>query len=543
MNSDNKFPNFLESLFLRQIHKEAILPYPTLDEDDQEFADMMLTTQKKFIEENINAEAIDHAATIDPALISAYAELGFFAMTIPEEFEGAEAPYTTYCKIYEDLCRGDASFSTVLGGHQSLSMKPILLAASKEQKERWLPKLAEGEFIGAFALTEPSAGSDVHNLKSVAEPSEDGTHYILNGEKLWITNGSYANFFTYFTRVPRKQEDGSIKYNIACMVVTRDMEGVSTGQPEKKMGLKGSATTTVTCQNVKVPVENLVGGENDGFMLAMQTLNYGRLSLAASTVGVMKEMLKRSREFAEQRVTFGKKIINHGMVAKMVADMEVDLFVSEALAYLTAGNVDRGQPEFQLESAATKTFCTEACWRVINNAVQINGGMGYMSEYPYERALRDARINTIFEGTNEIQRMFIALFATKKVGKMLADGLLNKDSEITLDGFDERLTDAKDKFIEMVDILSKTAIDVTVKFGKEIVNNQLIQKRLAEMAIYTYASVAAISKTQCMIGKNASDIEKALKITNYFTQKKLNKVKKLANAIWDNQDDLLLSIV
>ncbi|MCD4658308.1 MAG: acyl-CoA dehydrogenase family protein, partial [Planctomycetes bacterium] len=184
MNSDKNFPNFLESLFQRNIHAEAILPFPTLDEDDQEFADMMLTTQSKFIAENINAEAIDQAATIDPALISAYADLGFFAMTIPEEFEGAEAPYTTYCRLYEDLCRGDASFSTVLGGHQSLAMKPVLLSASKEQKERWLPKLASGEYIGAFALTEPSAGSDVHNLKSIAQPSEDGTHYIVNGEKL-----------------------------------------------------------------------------------------------------------------------------------------------------------------------------------------------------------------------------------------------------------------------------------------------------------------------------------------------------------------------
>jgi len=275
----------------------------------------------------------------------------------------------------------------------------------------------------------------------------------------------------------------------------------------------------------------------------MQTLNYGRLSLAASTVGVMKEMLKLTREFADQRVTFGKTIINHGMVAKMIADMEIDLFVSEALAYLTAGNVDRGQKEFQLESACSKTFCTEACWRVVNNAVQINGGMGYMSEYPYERALRDTRINLIFEGTNEIQRMFIALFSTKKIGKMLAEGKISQDSPLNLEGFDEKLDEAKDRFLEMVDILSKNAMEITTKFGKDIVNKQLVQMRLSDIAIYTYATAAAISKTQHLIKCNSTQTEKALKITNFFTHDALTNIKLWEKAIWDNQDDLLLSIV
>ncbi len=550
-NENKDFPNFLQSLFLREINNESLIPYPTLDDDQQEFCDMMLTTQSKFAEDKIDTAKIDQEGNIPIELIKEYAELGFLAMSVPEEYDGADAPYTIYCKILEDLTGYDPSFATVLGGHESLALKPILLGASDEQKQRWLPKMATGEYLGCFALTEPSAGSDVHAMKSTAEPSEDGSHYIINGEKIWITNAGIANLFAFFTRIPRKQEDGKTKYNYACFILTRDMEGLSTGVPEKKMGIKGSSTATVTCVNVKVPKENLVGEENDGFMLAMQTLNYGRLSIASGVVGLMKVMIKHAREFAEQRVAFGSAIINHGMVAKMIAEMEIDAYVCDAVAYLTVGNVDRGQPEFQLESAAAKTFCTDSCWRAVNYALQIAGGSGYMQEYPYERAVRDSRIQTIFEGTNEIQRMFIALFALKQVGKSLKDagtlGVIGKavGEKLTspkLEGMNEKLNDSVKRFEQMVDILSSNARRVTMKFQKEIVTHQLIQQRIADIAIYTYASAAAISKTNYLIDKNSHQFEKGLRITDYFTYEALRKIKSWEADIWSNEDDLLLSI-
>jgi acyl-CoA dehydrogenase family protein 9 len=332
-------------------------------------------------------------------------ELGLFGLIIPEEYGGLGLSNTGYARIMQELAAVDASLAVTVGAHQSIGLKGLLLFGTEAQKKRYLPKLATGEWVAGFALTEPGAGSDAASIATRAELSEDGEGYVLNGNKIWITNGGFADLFTVFART--SAPDSGQKPRITALLVERGY-GVKNGPNEEKMGIRGSSTTALYFEDVKVPAANVLGESGRGFKVAMEVLNSGRLGLAAGCVGGCKTMLQMAVERTQERKAFGRTIGDFGMIKEKISRMMCETYALESMTYLTTGLIDAGVPDYSLESAICKVFGSETYWMVANETLQIAAGIGYMTEYPYERMLRDSRINLIFEGTNEILRAFIA---------------------------------------------------------------------------------------------------------------------------------------
>ena len=352
------------------------------------------------------AADIDKNEKIPESLIKQLGELGILGVAFPEEYGGGGFGEVGYCLTQEEIARGCMSTATFIGAHQSIGSNTIYLSGSEEQKKKYLVPLAQGEKIAAFCLTEAQAGSDSFHLKTKAELI-DG-QWVINGEKLWITNGGIANTLSVYARTPK---------GISAFIVDADTPGFSAGPPEKKMGIKGSQTNALTFDNVKIPAENILGRDGRGFITAMKTLDAGRLGLGAACLGAAKELLEMSVAFSKERKQFGKSISQFQAVQIMLAEMATMIFNMESIVYRTAADYDAGK-NISKQSAIVKYYTSESLWKIADYAVQIHGGMGYSKELPIERFYRDARINRIFEGTNEIQKTIIAHDVIKRNGKM-----------------------------------------------------------------------------------------------------------------------------
>lgn len=352
------------------------------------------------------AAEIDANEKIPEQLIKQLGELGLLGISFPEQYGGAEMGEVGYCIMQEEISRGCLSTATFIGSHQSIGANTIYLGGSEEIKKKYLVPLASGEKIGAFCLTEAQAGSDSFNVKTKAEL--DGDHWVINGEKLWITNGGIADIVSVFARTPK---------GLSAFVVETSDPGFQAGPPEKKMGIKGSTTNQITFDYVRVPKENLLGSEGRGFILAMKTLDAGRLGLGAACLGAAKELLEMSAVYSKERKQFDQSISNFQAIQFMLAEMATTIFTMESIVYRTAVDYDLGK-NVSKQSAMVKLYCSEGLDKVADSAVQIHGGMGYSRELPIERFYRDSRINRIFEGTNEIQKGIIARDVIKKNGVM-----------------------------------------------------------------------------------------------------------------------------
>jgi len=353
------------------------------------------------------AKKIDEDERIPPELIQKIAELGLLGSAMPPEYGGGGFGEVGYCLAAEEVARGCMSTATFIGAHQSIGCNAIYLGGSDFLKKKYLVPMAEGKMIGAFALTEVLAGSDSFNLRTKAH--RDGDDWIINGEKMWITNGSIADVVSTFARTER---------GITGFVVETKMPGFIAGPPEKKMGIRGSVTTPIVFENVRVPKENMIGEEGRGFLVAMKTLDAGRLGLGAAVTGAAKEMLEQSTKYAKERVQFDVPIAQFEAIQFMLAEMAVLVYAMESMVYRTAFDYDAGK-SISRQAASVKLFCSESLDTVVDMAVQIHGGMGYSRELPIERFYRDSRINRIFEGTNEIQKLVIAREVLKKGGRLV----------------------------------------------------------------------------------------------------------------------------
>ncbi len=352
------------------------------------------------------AADIDENGKIPESLIKQLGELGVLGVAFPEKYGGGGFGEVGYCLTQEEIARGCMSTATFIGAHQSIGSNTIYLSGSEEQKQKYLVPLAQGKKIAAFCLTEAQAGSDSFHLKTKAELVDD--QWVINGEKLWITNGGIANTLSVYARTSK---------GISAFIVDADTEGFSAGPPEKKMGIKGSQTNALTFDNVKIPAENILGRDGRGFITAMKTLDAGRLGLGAACLGASKELLEMSVRFAKERKQFGKSISQFQAVQMMLAEMATMIFNMESIVYRTAVDYDLGK-NISTQSAIVKLYTSDSLGKIADYAVQVHGGMGYSKELPIERFYRDARINRIFEGTNEIQKTIIAHSVIKKHGKM-----------------------------------------------------------------------------------------------------------------------------
>lgn len=356
------------------------------------------------------ASRIDKEKRVPRELIDKAAALGLFGIPFTEKYGGAGAGETGYCIMLEELSRGCSSTAVTIGAHIGLAMMSIYLGGTEEQKLSFLPIMAQGKKLGAFALTEPQAGSDAAHIQTAA--IKDGDYFVINGSKIWITNGNFADIIILFAVTDKLL---GAKGGITGFIVDKETPGFMVGKVDDKMGIRGSSSAELIFQDMMVPKERVLGEIGRGFQTAMKTLDLGRLSLSAGSIGAGKEVLDLSLEFSKKRVQFGQPIANFEAIQWMLAEMASEIYQMESIVYRTAWMYDQGM-RFSRESAICKMFSSEALCRIVDKALQIHGGMGYMSEYPIERFYRDARINRIFEGTNEIQRLIIAEDLLKRGG-------------------------------------------------------------------------------------------------------------------------------
>ena len=468
-------------------------------------------------------------------------ELGLLGVDVPEKFGGMGLDKTSSTLVAEEIGKA-GSFAVTQGAHTGIGTLPIVYFGTEEQKAKYLPKLASGEWIGAYCLTEPNSGSDALGARATAELDESGKYWILNGTKQFITNGGIAQSYIVFAKVDGKE--------FTAFIVDRDTEGLQIGPEEKKLGIKGSSTTPVILDNCKVPKENLLGEIGKGHLIAFNILNIGRFKLGAAAIGASKLAFKEAINYAKTRVQFKQPIANFGAIKEKLANMGIKIYAGESAVYRTVGMIDdilheidendpefnkktlKGIEEYAVECSIIKVYGSEAADYVIDENLQIHGGYGYSQEYNAERYYRDNRINLIFEGTNEINRLLIPgmLFRRAMKGELPLVQAAQKVVDDILSGnivlFFEEDENEMDIMKRIIDNAKKMCLFVAgsaaQKFGQKLIHEQEIVMRLADMIIETYVMESAYLRTKAMLEKGATDIY--LKLTKAAVYEGLEKM-------------------
>ncbi|KAK1799638.1 hypothetical protein P4O66_006179 [Electrophorus voltai] len=533
---------YAKDLFLGKLNKNEVFPYPEISHEELEEINQFVPPVEKFFREDVNSKKIDEEAVIPQATLTGLKALGLFGIQVPEEYGGLGLSNTMYARLGEILSL-DAAIAVTLSAHQAIGLKGILMAGTEQQKAKYLPRLASGEHMAAFCLTEPGSGSDAASIQTRATLTEDGKHFVLNGSKIWISNGGWADIMTVFARTEVLDADGQKKDKITAFIVERAFGGVSSGKPEDKLGIRGSNTCEVTFEDTKVPVENVIGEVGGGFKIAMNILNSGRFSMGSACAGMIKKLIEMAAEYAGTRKQFNKKLTEFGMVQEKFAIMAQNAFVMESMAYLTAGMMDRpGLPDCSVEAAMVKVFSSEGAWVCVSEALQVLGGVGYTKNYPFERFLRDCRILQIFEGTNEILRMYIALTGMQYAGKILTGkikemkrgsvgvvlemlgkkvhGSLRRNQDLGLTGQDglvhPSLTESAKMLEENAVLFGSTVESLLYRYGKTIVEEQLVLKRVADTLINIYAMTAVLSRSSRSISIGLRNHDHEVLLANNF---------------------------
>uniref|UniRef100_A0A8R1HQA4 Very long-chain specific acyl-CoA dehydrogenase, mitochondrial n=1 Tax=Caenorhabditis japonica TaxID=281687 RepID=A0A8R1HQA4_CAEJA len=538
-------PSFVMNLFRGKAVSEQIFPYPLkLDDERKETLGMISVPLEKMLQEVNDVTKNDETSETPKAVLEKFAELGAFGVLVPPELEGSGFNNTQMAKVAEIVGAYDIGLGVTMGAHQSIGYKGILLEGTDAQKKKYLPDLATGRKFAAFALTEPTTGSDASSVTTRAELSADGKHYILNGGKIWISNGGFADVFTVFAKTPVKQADGSTKDKMSALIVERAFGGITSGPQEKKMGIKGSNTTEVHFDNVKVPVENLLGKEGAGFKVAMNILNNGRFGIPAACTGSMKHCIQKTIEHITTRVQFGKKLEEFGNVQEKLVDMATRVYATESVVYLLASNMDRGIQEYQLEAAIGKVLASENAFHVCDEAIQLHGGMGYMRETGLERVLRDLRIFRIFEGANDVLRLFIALTGAQYAGKHLTaqasgvGGLIGLAVQRVTGAntgsnfgavVDSSLQDSAKSLDQQIGLFGQTVQGLLIKHKKGIIDRQYEMIRVANAAISIYSSIAVLSRATYAIKNKSASADFERKIAALYVEGAMRTAKRNLN--------------
>lgn len=514
-----------------------LFPYPvSLNQSDKELTRTFGNSIDEFFKTKNSAPDNDLKKDIPESVREGMRELGVYGLLVPEKYGGTglnNVQYASFCEItgYYDLAIG-----VFLAAHQSIGYKGVLIYGTKEQKLKYLPKLASGEWVASYCLTEPGSGSDVQSLQTKAVEEKDGS-FTLEGTKIWISNGAYANFFTVFARLVSQDQNNNGK--ICCFLVEKSFGNIEIGKRENKMGINGSATVSVTFNGTKVPKENLLGAKGKGFHIAVHILNNGRHGLAAATCGAIKRALDEAINHSKQRKQFGTYISEFGAIQEKLSYMAAVHYANQSMAYHIAALIDANNAckdqekliDFSNESALAKIYGSESAWGAVDEAIQVLGGMGYMKECELERILRDLRIFRIFEGTNDILRLMVARNGLKTLGADLKSSLKSPLTAFKL-MFDataeagDRSNEIIQKSIEAVlhpelkhhaeplartiEKFKKVSTKLLMKYQKDIQKHQYIVYRFGTMSIYYYAIIASLARCTKSFENNVDIREKNL---------------------------------
>ncbi|MCB1052328.1 MAG: acyl-CoA dehydrogenase family protein [Acidobacteria bacterium] len=556
--------SFIRSLCAGEIEQEVLFPFPKMDPGEKELLDPVLEAIDDFLAgREADFQAWDRQGFFPPELIEELRQFGLFGLIIPDSAGGMGFGNRAYSRTLQQVARHDASIAVTIGAHSSIGMRGLKLFGTDEQKARYYERLASGEMIAAFCLTEPTAGSDAASIRTTA--IDKGDHFLLNGSKIWITNGGIADFFTVFA----KTGEAEARSHLSAFIVTRDMPGVSVSEHEDKMGLRASSTTSVYFEDVKVPKENLLGPLDGGFKVAMNILNSGRSGLGGGCVGAMKNLIHKASTHATERQQFGQPIGSFGMIKGKIGQMVVDCYAAESAVMTVAALSDVPYDDYSVEAAITKVFASEALWRSADEALQVAGGMGYMRELPYEQILRDCRINRIFEGTNEILRLFIALTALNDVGQGLREmakslsgifdhpikgfGLLYdyakkranwavgyKSAKRSLSKCHALLRVEAELFEDLTRDLAAMADRILRKHGKNIIGKQFATGRMANVMIDLFVLGCVLSRVTSALDEKGPDHAASEKdIATIFAGQVRTRVHQHLRMIDENDDELL----
>lgn len=409
---------FIKNLFIGEFDKRFLTFPEILDTEQIDSINAMYDTVFKFMTEKVDSAELDRTEIVPDDVMNGLREMGLFGQQVDPDYGGLGLTATEYVRLNEAI-GVDGALTTTLMAHNSIGIKGIIMYGTEEQKQKYLPKIASGEYIASFALTEPNSGSDAASITTSARLSEDGKHYILNGQKLYITNGEWADVMTVFARNDTLSEKLG-KNKLTAFIVEKGFGGITTGKAESKLGIKASNTVPVFFENVKVPVENVLHKAEDGFKVAVNILNTGRFGMGGALAGAARLGLRQTIEYCNQRKQFNKNIAEFELIQKKLAQIAGDVYASEAMAYMTTAIVDNVKDaDYPLEAACVKIFASEAALRTSSEFIQIHGGSGFLKHLPFERGFRDSRITMIFEGTNEILRMLIALVGVQHAGNHL----------------------------------------------------------------------------------------------------------------------------
>jgi acyl-CoA dehydrogenase family protein 9 len=551
--------SFSKALMLGEIHEDMVFPYPIPSGEEADRVRGLVQAFRSYAAEHIDSHRIDEEGWIPDDVFTDLGELGLMGLYVPEEYGGQGLSQTGYARVFEGIGQADGSLTVALGVHQSIGMKGIVLYGSDEQKQRFLPELASGRKLAGFALTEPNAGSDAYHVESRAVQQPDGS-WVLNGEKRFIGNGGRGSVFVAFARAEVNGKDSHI-----ALILEKGMKGFEAGDRYATMGLRGNDLRPLYFNDVRVPPENVLGEPGEGFKIAMQILNNGRLSLGTGSVGLAKRLIDLSIDHVKQREQFGQPLADFDLVEDKIGWMVTYLFGLESMAYMTTGLVDAGVEDYSIESAMAKVAGTEFVWYQANRAMQLKGGAGYLRTEPYEQIMRDIRIFPIFEGANDVLRSFTALSALKPLGdelKLLTEFDLGDPigaigawagyvggrvkREVSPDKVSlahEELSGLGESVGDQVKRLRDTGESVLRKHGREIANQGMIHKRLAAALGDIYAQIAVLSRVTSIFedqGVDASGQERFIAET--FCSRAARRVGIELQKIEQNDDERMHSV-
>jgi len=547
---------FAKGLYFGHHLGEKLVPYPRPQDDVT--TRQMEAELRRFCAERIDPVRIDRESIIPEDVVRGLGDLGVLGACLPHEVGGRDLSQASYCKLLEVLGGHCASTALFVNAHHSIGPRALVLFGTKEQQAKYLPKSASGEWISAFALTEPEAGSDAANVQTRAVPTADGTGYVLNGQKRWITNGGIAQVLTVMARTP---VPGSKETKITAFIVTPDMPGFEVVEKRMdKCGVRGSATARLAFHDMFVPEENILGQLGKGLKVALTVLDFGRTTFGATCTGAAKFCLARASEHARTRVQFGQTLGSFDLVKDKLAHMQAGIYAMESATYQTAALIDSGHDDYILETAMLKVFATDVLWRIVNDTIQIFGGKAYFTDEPYERMMRDARINMIGEGANDVLRNFIALVGMRDVGLelqgvleaaksplsnlgKLSDFMARKvGSFITAPDVRVRSTELNDDAAHLGRTVGKFggAVEALLRKHQEsILDRQYLLGRIADAANELYVSGCVLNRLDALCRDDHVDEaakRRELRIARYFLQQSRRRVARSIEELWDNDD-------